>query len=615
MGDTPHRGTLAILLTAIAPAAFGLPAPSIADTPPASTLEVGYPERHQNRTVVEIVWSLDAQVVEPNRSPDCPSIVLEMTGEILRRAETFDSFRYRFEFPAERPADSPFVLVAERALRPGAYRLELSLLDSAGAEMHQQGVDLVVPALRRRSAAAMESGEATIEGGFDSVAEESWVRLEPVPDRMLTGPFRVEAETQGESISKVRFVLDGKPVMTKSRPPYSVEIDLGRSPRLHRIEVEGLDRNGLVVARDSGRINGGPHRFAIRLLEPRLGRRYSGQVRAVAEVDLPRGERLDRVEFFLNETRIARLYQPPWIQQIPLPTDQRILYVRALAILEDGNSSEDLAFVKAPSQLDRLRVDLVELFVGVLDRNGDPVESLEKSDFVIFEDGVEQEISRLDFIRHLPIHAGLVLDTSTSMGEEIDAMLAAAGRFFERVVRPQDRAAVLVFDDSTQLRVPLTNDTRILTDSLTDLASGGDTRLYDALVESLYYFAGLDGKRALILISDGVDSASRYSFEEVLEYGQRSGIAVYPIVLGMSPRERVARGQMVRLARETGGRTFFARGRGDFDRIYTQIESELRSQYLLVYQSTRERSQEFRTVQVKLLSPGLKATTVPGYYP
>ncbi len=258
---------------------------------------------------------------------------------------------------------------------------------------------------------------------------------------------------------------------------------------------------------------------------------------------------------------------------------------------------------------------MVELFVSVNDRKGEVVEALSKSDFEVFEEGALQDISRFEVVRDLPIHAGLVLDTSTSMEDELEDLVAAATRFFENVLRPKDRAAVMVFSDNMRIRVPLTNSIRILEDGLVGLESQGNTVLYDALIESLYYFAGLDGKRAMILISDGSDSASRYTFQEALEFAQRSGTAIYPITLGMSPRDRMVRGLMIRLARETGGRAYFIGGVREIDRVYSEIERELRSQYLVAYQSDWEKSGDFREVEVRVSRPELKATTVPGYYP
>jgi VWFA-related protein len=298
-----------------------------------------------------------------------------------------------------------------------------------------------------------------------------------------------------------------------------------------------------------------------------------------------------------------------------LPQDQRIAYVRAVAILEDGNSSEDLVFINAPTNMDQLRINMVELFTSVSDRKGDIVEGLSRSDFEVFEEGTKQIVSRFEEVRGLPIYAGLVLDTSTSMEEELADLVAAATRFFDNVVQPKDRAAVMVFNDTTELRVPLTNDIRILADGLIGLESEGDTVLYDALIESLYYFAGLDGKRALILISDGSDSASLYSYQEALEFAQRSGTAIYPVIFGISPRDTIVRGQMLRMARETGGTAYFVGGVREIDRVYSEIEHELRSQYLLAYQSTWEGSGDFRKVEVKMRRADLKAMTVSGYYP
>jgi len=608
--NRPRRVSVPVLCLAIA-CSQGLSRASPVEGGGSTPLELRFAGRHQSRTVVQIVLSPatgSAKAVEIDGS-DC--YVFELQGEILRGGEVFDQFQYRYQFPVAEITGPRIPLVAERNLRSGVYHLKIGLFDAAGEKISETEKKFEVPA---PSDHQPERGQLDPAGSAMG-SRDPLVRIVPLPDRLLTDRFRIEAEVEGENVAKVRFILNGKPVMTKIRPPYSVEIDLGKTPRLHALAVEAVGSNGEILARDRTTINGGPHRFAIRLLEPHPGRRYEGSVHAVAEIDLPTGERLDRVEFFLNEARIARLHEAPWAQTIPLPENQRITYLRALAVLDDGNSSEDTVFVNAPRDLDRLRVDFVELFVGVHDRKGEVVDSLGGQDFEVFEEGVQQKIARFEFVRDLPVYAGLVLDTSTSMSEELEALVAAASRFFDKVIRSKDRAAVMVFDDTMQIRVPLTNDTRILADALEGLESHGDTTLYDSLIESLFYFAGLDGKRALILISDGSDSASRYTFTEALEYAQRSGAAIYPITLGMSPRDRMVRGRMLRLAGETGGRAYFVAGVEGIDRAYAEIETDLRSQYLLAYQSTSRSSSGFRNIEVRVLRTGLKATTIPGYYP
>ncbi|MEJ2084773.1 MAG: hypothetical protein P8Y44_03735, partial [Acidobacteriota bacterium] len=399
---------LATCLTiALSQASFSRASP--VDRRASTKLELRFAGRHQHRTVVQIVVSPttdSAKAIDVDGS-DC--YVFELQGEILRRAEVFDQFEYRYELPVGDITGPRIPLVAERSLRPGAYRLTIGLIDATGERVFEAEESLEVPAASDSPADQLRSSR-TDESRTTS--GDSLVRIVPLPDRLLTDRYRVEAEVEGENVAKVRFVLNGKPVMTKVRPPYSVEIDLGKTPRLHALAVEAIDSSGAILARDRTTVNGGPHRFAIRLLEPHPGKRYEGSVHAVAEVELPAGEHLDRVEFFLNETRMARLQAAPWDQTIPLPENQRITYLRALAVLDDGNYSEDTVFINAPPDLDRLRVDFVELFVGVHNRKGDVVDGLGKRDFQVLEEGVPQEIARFEFVRDLPVYAGLVLDTS-----------------------------------------------------------------------------------------------------------------------------------------------------------------------------------------------------------
>jgi len=118
----------------------------------------------------------------------------------------------------------------------------------------------------------------------------------------------------------------------------------------------------------------------------------------------------------------------------------------------------------------------------------------------------------------------------------------------------------------------------------------------------------------LVLLSDGEDVKSRYGFDEVLEYARRSGVAVYAIGLGLQSNAQVARMNLQRLAAETGGTAFFVERTGAFDNVYRSIERELRSQYLLAYQSDGSGT-GYRKVEVEVKRPGVSAATAKGYYP
>ncbi|HEX2643174.1 MAG TPA: VWA domain-containing protein, partial [Thermoanaerobaculia bacterium] len=124
------------------------------------------------------------------------------------------------------------------------------------------------------------------------------------------------------------------------------------------------------------------------------------------------------------------------------------------------------------------------------------------------------------------------------------------------------------------------------------------------------------GKRAIILLTDGEDSRSKYQYNDALEYARRSGVALYTVGINLPSKMTDAHLKLERLAEETGGRAFFITRASELERIYKIVEDELRSQYLVAYQSSKEGNDgKFRSVDVKVRRPGLEAKTVRGYYP
>ena len=587
-----------------------------------------FPARRQSRTTVQGLITVPRQEVVPHEVGDRTTFNFSVEGEVLRGGDLFDHFRYRFDLSQSEAGADFLPLVVQRHLRPGNYTMILRIEDRNSGRFHRSETKLEVPRLTEFqplpeaaqaasarplvSAATAKLERILAEAQTDT---ESIVRILRPPEGLHTGRLRVEAATLGEQIHKVRFHLNGRPVLAKTRPPYSVELDLGQAPRRHRLEAVALDVDGSALARDEITLNAGPHSFDVRLLEPQAGKRYEQSLTALLEVDMPADQRLDRVELYLNEDLLATLYQEPFVQPIVLPADEEISYVKAIAYLADGHSDQDIVFINTPSQLDQLEIQLVELYTSVVDRRGRPVDGLTAENFTVLENGSEQEVRRLERVTDLPINAGIMLDTSTSMTEELDEAEKAAQQFFERVLRPQDRAAVLVFNDTWDLKVPLTNRTEDLMSGLSGLSAEGETALYDSLVYALYYFSGLSGKRAIVLLTDGEDSSSRYRYEDVLEFARRSGVAIYAIALDLSPRDFNVLAKLRRLASETGGNCYTVGRASELKSIYEKIEQELRTQYVLAYQSSQSQGDDYRTVEVRLDRPGLKAKTIPGYYP
>ena len=297
----------------------------------------------------------------------------------------------------------------------------------------------------------------------------------------------------------------------------------------------------------------------------------------------------------------------------PLPGEE-LTYVRAVAYLTDDTSVEDLVFINAPDYLDEVDVQVVELYTTVLDAAGRPVLGLEQSDFEVFEDEVKQKIQRFEAVANQPFKAGILFDNSASMRPLLDYARVAALTFFREALTPRDQAAIITFNRLPRLAVAWTNDLRLLGGGLAGVTAEGDTALYDSIMFGLYYLAGVKGQRALLLLSDGKDEASRFDYDETLDYARRAGVAIY--VIGLHLEDQGVRSKLSRLADETGGRSFFLSDLTKLTTIYSLIQEELRAQYLLTYQSSQTNADDsFRAITVKLARRDLTPRTLSGYYP
>jgi Ca-activated chloride channel homolog len=593
--------------------------------PLAAQLEVGFPERRGNRTLVQAILKLPRASLAQAQVEGHGAYNLLLTGEILKDEALHESFRYRFDLPVPAGAQGETVpLVFERTLRPGTYSLVVRLDDLNGKTSFRQVRPLEVPEV---AASRPESGLPEVTAALDAAREslatdDATLRLVPPPGETATGGVRVEARVTGEAIRKVAFTLDGKALLTKTHPPYSVDLALGALPTPHTVRAVGLDGAGREVATDELVLNGAPQRFAVRLREPRRGEthaRLGETLRIRTELQVPDGQTLDRVEIYFDDRRAAMIFQPPFALSLPLPAPAP-RYVRALAYLADGSTAEDLVLLNAPGYQENLDVPLVEVYAAVKDSQGRPVLDLKREDFRILDGGVPQQIVRFERVSDLPVSVALLIDTSASMVKSLPEAQRAALGFLQATLSPRDRAALIPFSESPRLAVKLTNDLPTLAGALAGLQAERGTALWDSLVFGLHYLqGGLQGgrgQRALLLLTDGGDRSSRFSFDEALEFARRSGVALYTVGLAVSKLDIEVRKHLARLAEETGGRSFFPDAASDLAGVYASIQEELRSRYLLVYQpASPPRPGEYRPVAVQLDRPGVTVEALRGYYP
>ncbi len=579
-------------------------------------LAIAFPGRHMSRTILQGNVEVPVADLELSQIGSHSSYDLMLNGEVLREGKLFDNFRYKFDFPAAEVRGDKLPLVFQRYLRPGTYTLLVKVEDIPSGKLHRSEREVEIPKIDIAPAPVPEDPETArllAEANAAIRNGENTIKIGPLRGEWQTGLVRIDALSTGDGIKKVVFLLDDRAILTKRSPPYNVELDLGQVPRPRVLRVEAFDEGGDEVASDERLLNSGQHRFAVRLVEPRRNKTYTTSLRAQAEVVVPDGETVGRVEFFLNETLVSTIYQPPYIQPIILPEGGAIAYVRAVAYTPDELTTEDVVFVNAPANLEEIEVDFVELYTTVLDKSKRPVDNLTEADFRVLEDGTGQELMRFEQVRNLPIHAAVMLDVSASMEDGLSQTQAAALHFFQQAVTPKDRAAIVTFNDHPNLAAKFTNDPQDLAAGLAGLKAERGTALYDSLIFTLYYFNGIRGQRAILMLSDGKDESSRFEFDDALEYARRAGVAIYVIGLKL-PRKDY--GKLSKLAEETGGRSFLVDDASELTAVYDAIQHELRSRYLLAYQSSNTSGKDdFRSIEVQLAPSGLEAKTLRGYYP
>lgn len=624
--------------------------------PLEATLELRYPARYQARTVVEALVEIDPASAGRDTLGGQSSYNFFLTGEILRGDDLFENFRYKFDLPLgpggaggagagaapaaggrtsdgtghtgsgasdtvneasdrDGSAEPPILLSFERRLRPGDYRLVLRIEDLNGGRFARMEQPLEVPALEAPAARQLDPAVQKIIDQAEAVltSDVPTVQLLEPPGELQTGLVRFDTLATGD-IAEMRFRLDGGEVARKRRPPFSVELDLGSTPRVHVLRATAHDADGAEIASDEISLNAGRNRFAVRFAEPREGVRYDGEVQVDVDVQVPDGSLVERLELHLNDEPVATLYQAPWRHRVELPPGDVIAYLRAAAYLADGASTDAVVYVNAPDYLEIVDIQYVELYATALHRSGRPYEELRREDLTILEDGAPQEILRFQRVTDLPVHLQVMLDVSASMVDRLGVARQAALDLFQTGITPRDRAALVTFNDHPYLASDFTNDQGSLAGSLAGLKAERGTALYDAIVFGLYYLNGIKGQRALLLLSDGKDESSRFSFDQALEYAQRSGVAVYAIGLGKQPGP--ARRALSRLAAQTGGRAFFIGQIAELAGVYDQILGELRSRYLITYQSTNTSGgRRFREIEVDAAVPGVSIRTLKGYYP
>ena len=272
----------------------------------------------------------------------------------------------------------------------------------------------------------------------------------------------------------------------------------------------------------------------------------------------------------------------------------------------------------------RAAIDIVSLNVTAMDASNHYVTDLDEKNFAVFEDGVKQDLSFFTR-KQQAIAMSLLLDSSASMEDKLPTLQTAAVNFVRRL-KPNDLAQIVDFDSRVEIRQAFSSNQSDLESAIQKTSAGGSTSLYNAIYISLKELAKIKvngdedvRRQALVLFSDGEDTSSLISFDEVLELAKRSETAIFTIALRGAETQskgfREAEFVMRQLAQETGGRSFFPTKIDDLAGVYAEIADELASQYTLGYSSKNiRRDGAWRRIVVQVDRGNITPRTKRGYY-
>lgn len=251
----------------------------------------------------------------------------------------------------------------------------------------------------------------------------------------------------------------------------------------------------------------------------------------------------------------------------------------------------------------KVDVKLVNVFVTVTDQQGAPIGNLTKDNFTLKEDGVVQKIAVFSKESELPISIVLAVDTSSSTKKDIRLELEAARKFIHALIRPQDSISLYAFATDVAEMTPFTSRLKQVDNAINQVTVGGATSLYDAVYLGSKALINRQGRKVLVLITDGGDTASSIGYKEALRAAQQSEALVYSLidvpVEASAGRNTGGEHALIQMSSDTGGKYFYASTIGQLDKAFEDISDELRTQYLLAYYPiARLARSDFREIDV-----------------
>lgn len=304
---------------------------------------------------------------------------------------------------------------------------------------------------------------------------------------------------------------------------------------------------------------------------------------------------------------VAQVPKPPWAGGAPTRPATRSAEEAA-----PGEHSGDTTF--------KVDVKLVNLFVTVTDDHGAPVAGLNKDDFTLLENDKDQKISVFGKESALPLSIVMQIDTSLSTRRNLPLELSSARRFAAAILRPVDGMSIYSFNEIVNEVTPFTADPKVIDRGIDRIRLGSATALYDAIYLGSHALESRQGRKVVVLVTDGGDTVSSVSYKDAVRAAQIAEAIVYSIIIvpiaASAGRDTGGEHALIQLSEDTGGRYFYATTIPQLDDAFQKISDELRTQYLLAYYpAQRLADSDYRRIHVALQKNAeYKVRHRTGYY-
>lgn len=394
-------------------------------------------------------------------------------------------------------------------------------------------------------------------------------------------------------------------------------VPLGEYIRRLRLRAVGYDAANAIAGEDVLIVNDPQPPFRVRLLGP-AALAEKGVVELSATVTAPPSMRVTGVEFFVGEQSIGTAATPPYRMPFEMADFPGALYATATARASNGQESFDVYFWGSVPR-ESVDVTLQQIPLSVTGLEGS--RPLAISDLALRDNGQPRAIESLVPAADQPLNVVVLIDSSESMLEELPLVKKAASEFARSIIPANGSVALVAFAQQRFWLTGFTKNPSLIDNGLERLVPRGQTHLYEAVIEMLYELQKMPGRRALVVLTDGVNQGGAFELDHVVHYARYAGVPIYPVVRNttLSRFMRLGIGgfrakKFAEIARDSGATWFIVQKPAQLPGVYARIADELRNQQTIMFYSDASGADSWHPLALDSSRKGI--FRIPrGYFP